>query len=67
MMVRADVERDGLRAVRFQFARHNAANETVLCALANEQAELADIVRRSAVYGTRLKPGGDEIEVVLSG
>jgi poly-gamma-glutamate capsule biosynthesis protein CapA/YwtB (metallophosphatase superfamily) len=65
MMVRADVQRDGPRAVRFQFARHNAANETVLCTLANEQAELADIVKRSAVYGTRLKPVGDEVEVVL--
>ena len=65
MMVRADVERDGLRAARFRFVRHNAANETVLCPLAGEQAELADIVRRSADYGTRLEAEGDEVRVVL--
>jgi poly-gamma-glutamate capsule biosynthesis protein CapA/YwtB (metallophosphatase superfamily) len=67
MMVRADVERDGVRAARFQFARHNAANETVLCSLADEQAELADIVKRSTEYGTRLVPEGDEVTVVLGG
>jgi poly-gamma-glutamate synthesis protein (capsule biosynthesis protein) len=65
MMVRADVERSGLRAARFQFVRHNAANETVLCSLADEQAELADIVKRSAEYGTRLEPVGNEVNVVL--
>jgi len=65
MMVRADVERDGLRAARFQFVRHNAENETVPCRLTGEQSELADIVRRSAEYGTRLEPSGDEVDVVL--
>jgi poly-gamma-glutamate capsule biosynthesis protein CapA/YwtB (metallophosphatase superfamily) len=65
MMVRADVDRSGIRAARFQFVRHNAANETVLCALADEQAELADIVKRSAEYGTRLEPVGDDVNVIL--
>jgi poly-gamma-glutamate synthesis protein (capsule biosynthesis protein) len=65
MMVRADVERDGPRAVRFQFVRHNAENETVPCALADEHGELADIIKRSAEYGTRLEPVGDEVNVVL--
>jgi hypothetical protein len=59
------VERDGIRAARFQFVRHNMANETVLCALADEPAEFADIVRRSAEYGTRLEPAGDDVNVVL--
>jgi len=67
MMVRAEVERDGLRAARFQFVRHNAGNETVLRALADEQKELADIVERSAAFGTRLEPMGDEVGVVLGG
>ena len=67
MMVRADVARHGLLGVRFQFVRHNAANETVLCALADEQPELENIVRRSAEYGTRLEPIGDEVAVVLGG
>jgi poly-gamma-glutamate synthesis protein (capsule biosynthesis protein) len=65
MMVRADVERDGIRAARFQFVRHNTANETVLCALADEQAEFADIVKRSAEYGTRLTAEGNEVNVIL--
>jgi poly-gamma-glutamate capsule biosynthesis protein CapA/YwtB (metallophosphatase superfamily) len=65
MMVRADVEKDGIRAARFQFVRHNAANETMLCALADESAEFADIVRRSAEYGTRLERAGDEVNVAL--
>jgi poly-gamma-glutamate capsule biosynthesis protein CapA/YwtB (metallophosphatase superfamily) len=67
MMVRADVQRDGIRAARFQFVRHNMANETVLCALADEQAEFADIVKRSAEYGTQLELAGDEVNVVLGG
>jgi hypothetical protein len=65
MLVRADVERDGPREVSFQFARHNPENETVLCALADERSELADIVSRSAEYGTRLEPAGDEVRVIL--
>jgi poly-gamma-glutamate synthesis protein (capsule biosynthesis protein) len=65
MMVRADVEREGLRSARFQFVRHNAENETTPCRLADEQDELADIVKRSAEYGTRLEPAGDEVNVVL--
>lgn len=65
MMVRADVEKDGIRAARFQFVRHDADNVTVPCALADEQAELADIVTRSAMFDTRLRPVGDEVEVVL--
>lgn len=63
MMVRAEVGRDGIRAARFQFVRHNPANETVLCALADEQAELADIVKRS---DARLQPEGDEVIVDLA-
>ena len=65
MMVRADVERGGVRSARFQFVRHNAANETVPCALADEAAEFADIVKRSDEYGTRLEAVGDEVNVVL--
>jgi poly-gamma-glutamate synthesis protein (capsule biosynthesis protein) len=65
MMVSAEVERGDIRAARFQFVRHNAANETVPCALADEEVELADIISRSAAYGTRLEPSGDEVSVVL--
>jgi poly-gamma-glutamate synthesis protein (capsule biosynthesis protein) len=64
MMVRADVAKDGLRGASFQFVRHNDANETVLCALADEQSELKDIQQRSA---TSLTPRGDEVHVTLHG
>jgi hypothetical protein len=37
----------------------------VLCRIADEQTELADIVKRGAVHGTRLEPSGDAVEVVL--
>jgi poly-gamma-glutamate capsule biosynthesis protein CapA/YwtB (metallophosphatase superfamily) len=65
MMVRADVDRDGIRAARFQFVRHNGANETVLRGVADERAELADIINRSADHGTRLQPAEDEVSVIL--
>jgi hypothetical protein len=43
---------------------HNAANETVLCALADEAMELADIQKRSAAYRTALVPDGDRVRVI---
>jgi poly-gamma-glutamate synthesis protein (capsule biosynthesis protein) len=67
MMVRAEVDRDGLRGASFQFIRHNADNETTPCRLADEPAELADIQARSAAYGTRLVPDGDQVVVTLAG
>jgi poly-gamma-glutamate synthesis protein (capsule biosynthesis protein) len=65
MMVRADIERNKIQSVRFQFVRHNAENETVLCPLGDERAEFDDIVERSSEYGTRLVPMGDEVNVLL--
>lgn len=58
---------DGARLVEtgFRFVRHNARNETVVCALATEHAEVDDIARRSAVYGTRLTPDGDTVRVEI--
>lgn len=64
MMVRTEVDKSGLRGTSFQFVRHNDANETVLCALADEQAELKDIQQRSS---TPLTPRGDEVHVTLHG
>jgi hypothetical protein len=58
MMVRVTDSGSG-----FQFVRHNDRNETVPCSLADEAAELDDIVRRSAPYGTRLTAHGDTVLV----
>jgi poly-gamma-glutamate capsule biosynthesis protein CapA/YwtB (metallophosphatase superfamily) len=47
----------------FQFVRHNDRNETVPCRLEKEAAELDDIMRRSAPFGTRFMPHGDTVLV----
>ena len=65
MMVRADVDTTGLRAARFCFVRHNAANETVLCPPRAEPAELDDLVGRSAAFGARLEAGDEDVRVVF--
>ena len=55
----------GSTGLGLQFVRHNAANETVPCRLANEHAECSDIATRSAPYGTRFIEQGDELLMVL--
>jgi poly-gamma-glutamate synthesis protein (capsule biosynthesis protein) len=67
MMVRATVERDGLKRATFQFVRHNERNETVLCALADEHAAFDDLAQRSAKIGARLSAHGDEVLVEPAG
>jgi poly-gamma-glutamate synthesis protein (capsule biosynthesis protein) len=65
MMARAEVERGAVRSAAFRFVRHNAANETTLCALADERAVFDDIARRSAEFGTTIEPDGDWVRVRL--
>jgi poly-gamma-glutamate synthesis protein (capsule biosynthesis protein) len=65
MMVRAAITGRAISGVSFQFVRHNDRNETVPCALADERAELDDIMQRSAEYGTSLSPRGDHVRVGL--
>lgn len=63
MMVQAEFRDAALAGTRFRFVRHNPRNETAPCVLADEQAELGDIARRSEAYGTRLAPDGDWVRV----
>jgi hypothetical protein len=63
MMPTATISGRGVELVRFRFVRHNDRNETVPCALADEAAELREIVARSADFGTRVTPHGDEGEI----
>jgi poly-gamma-glutamate synthesis protein (capsule biosynthesis protein) len=65
MLVRTMVSRQGIEGVTFQFVRHNEANETVPCDMGKEADELADIVQRSAPFGTKLVTEGDEVRVAL--
>jgi poly-gamma-glutamate synthesis protein (capsule biosynthesis protein) len=63
MMPMATIGDSGIARVLFRFVRHNDRNETVPCVLAEEAAELADITARSAAWGTRFTPHGDEVEI----
>src|SRR5229473_1930999 len=55
----------GIDGVTLQFVRHNERNETVPCSMDSEADELADVVRRSASFGTRFVTEGNEVRVVL--
>ena len=63
MMAQAEFQHDGLADMRFRFVRHNERNETMPCRLADEAAELADIVQRSAACGAALVPDADWVRV----
>lgn len=63
MFVRAILGERGVSAVGFQFVRHNDANETVPCALADEREAFDELAKRSAQYGVRLSARDDEILV----
>ena len=66
MMATATFEPERPPAASFRFVRHNDRNETVPCAASAEPAELADIVERSAAFGTRLTVSVDDVRVELS-
>jgi hypothetical protein len=66
MMARVRVDGKTIKHATFQFVRHNDANESVLCALTNEQATLEDITARSAKFGSKLKVEGDQVSIALS-
>ena len=60
MLARVEIDKGSVRRASFRFARHNDANETVLCAMKDEQAALAGIVKRSERFGTKIVAEGDE-------
>ncbi len=70
MMAQVDIAPGGVppgrvAAARFRFVRHNAANETVPCALAAEAATLDRIIERSARLGASLTAAGDWVRIGL--
>jgi len=65
MLARITVDGKTVKGATFQFVRHNDQNETVLCALADEQETLKEIAAASKVYGVTLTPKGDEIAISL--
>jgi poly-gamma-glutamate synthesis protein (capsule biosynthesis protein) len=67
MMARIAFDGKAIKDATFQFVRHNDANESVLCTLAQEQATLEDIRQRSAKFGTKLATQGDQVAIQLNG
>jgi poly-gamma-glutamate capsule biosynthesis protein CapA/YwtB (metallophosphatase superfamily) len=55
----------GIEAARFRFVRHNAANETVPCALAVEGATFDRMAEHGTRLGARLIPEGDWVRIAL--
>jgi poly-gamma-glutamate capsule biosynthesis protein CapA/YwtB (metallophosphatase superfamily) len=67
MMARITAGRGGVEDARFVFVRHNDRNETYLCRLADEAAELAHLKKYSGQFGAKLTPEGDEVRIALKG
>jgi poly-gamma-glutamate capsule biosynthesis protein CapA/YwtB (metallophosphatase superfamily) len=65
MMARVELEAGKVAEASFRFIRHNEANETVICPLANEGATLARLTDRASRTGTRLEPRTDDVTIDL--
>jgi poly-gamma-glutamate capsule biosynthesis protein CapA/YwtB (metallophosphatase superfamily) len=63
MMAKLDIDQAGVTAPRFCFIRHNAANESVPCALAAEAVTFARLAAKSAALGARLVADGGWVRV----
>ena len=63
MLARVTLEGHTVKRAAFRFVRHNDANETVLNAPKDEQDALADIVKRSSRFGSKIAAEGDEAVV----
>ena len=65
MMARVEAGPAGVAEARFRFVRHNAANETVPCMLADEGPTFDRLAAKSAALGAVLVPEGDWVRVGL--
>jgi len=65
MLARCEIARDTVTEARFRFVRHNAENETVPCALADEGVTLGRLAERSARLGATLTAEGDWVRIGL--
>ena len=65
MLARCEIARGGVTDARFRFVRHNAANETVLCPLADESMTFGRLSERSARLGATLTAEGDWVRIGL--
>ena len=65
MVVELAFERNGVTTFDLRFVRHNDANETIFCRLADEADAIGDLSARSKRLGTTLTPQGDRLRVAL--
>jgi poly-gamma-glutamate synthesis protein (capsule biosynthesis protein) len=65
MMAQVEAGPTGVVGARFRFVRHNAANETVACVLADEGVTFDCLAANSAALGATLTPDGDWVRVGL--
>lgn len=65
MLARITIDGSAVTGATFQFARHNDRNESVLCALADEQETLREITDASKPFGAKLSTQGDEVTITL--
>ena len=65
MMAQVEIGSGGVGSPRFRFVRHNAANETVPCALAEEGPTFDRLARSSAALGAHLTPKDDWVRLAL--
>jgi Bacterial capsule synthesis protein PGA_cap len=65
MMAQIEAGRGGVAGARFRFVRHNAANETVACPLADEGPTFDRLATKSTALGARLTPDGDWVRIGL--
>ena len=63
LMLHVAVENTILVRAAFSLVRHNARNETIPRAIAEEQAEVDQLRRLSTRFGTTLQVEGDEVVV----
>ncbi len=63
LMLHVSVDDGAIREVAFSLVRHNAKNETIPRALADEKADLKDILDKSARFGTEIAIEGDRAVV----
>ena len=67
MLARLAFEEGRMSRAAFRFVRHNERNETVLCAMKNEQEMLGRIATSSAATDTRIEVEGDDAVLQLRG
>ena len=61
MMAKLSFDGRRLERAAFEFVRHDAANETYLSRLSDEETEFADIEKRSRELGARLARDGNDV------